>query len=733
MKNPYKQIEFKKFNDLIVHLDDKVCALFACDQNGDMFWPNDSIYKNKIQEVTTEIHQELLNSYNKIEEINFHLINDENVLYHTVIYDQADKPCGGLSILVNKQADVSKEDPGVIQSLCFIKTCVEEERKLVAELNSMAFELEERYEELNLVYDTDDQSDGIINGPDVFEQLVQNCTDYLDVAMAVLIMPREDLVIFHHNTNHPIHYVHSLLKQLENKLYPWVEQNKEALVMNDLSDELRTKILPEVPYKLVCCPVMLSSNQVGGILVVLNPNYLRDFTNSDRNLLDAMARKAAKVAMANYDSLTGLLKRNGFEYLLENALSNSQSEGATYCVLHIDLDGVKVINETADTKAGDQLISDVGKLIREQIRDTDSIARLTGDKYGVLLDACSLEMGCTIADNIRTAVHEMNFCWNGQTHETSTCIGVVEMNADCENIQSILAASELAANVAKEQGRNLVQVYQHGDTHLQRRSGEVYWVRSIQNALNHNGFEIYSQMIQPIDGVSETLHFELLIRLIEKDGTRIPPGKFMPAAERFRLMPAVDQWVIENSFKLLVEAGSQSYINEYIWTINLSGQSLNEESIVSDISTLAMKYQISPEIICFEITETAAVHNLKIAKQIISELKKIGFQFALDDFGSGLSSFAYLKSLPVDYLKIDGAFIKGIIEDPFTKAIVMAINQVSQVRGLKTIAEFVENPQITQCIKEIGVNYAQGYGVGKPIPLAEQLHKLKIEDQRAAG
>ena len=733
MKNPYTKIEFKKFNDLIVHLDDNVCALFSCDQIGDVFWPNDSNYKNQIQEITTAIHQEVLKSYNKIQEIFFEIVDEENVLYHTVIYDQADKPCGGISLLVSKKADKSKKDPGVMQSLGFIKTCVEEERKLVAELNSMAYELEERYEELNLVYDTDDQSDGIINGPDVFEQLVQNCTDYLDVAMAVLIMPREDLILFHHNTNHPIHYVHSLLKQLENKLYPWVEQNKEAMVLNDLSNELRTKILPEVPYKLVCCPILVSSEQVGGILVVLNPNYLRDFTNSDRNLLDAMARKASKVAMAYYDSLTGLLKRNGFQHLLDNALSKSLSEGATYCILHIDLDGVKVINETADTKAGDRLISDVGKLIREQIRDTDSISRLTGDKYGVLLDSCSLEMGCTIADNIRTAVHEMNFCWNGQFHDTSVCIGVAELNADCENIQSILAASELAANVAKEQGRNLVQVYQHGDTHLQRRSGEVYWVRSIQNALNHNGFEIYSQMIQPIDGVSETLHFELLIRLIEKDGTKIPPGKFMPAAERFRLMPMVDQWVIENSFKLLIEAGSQSCINEHIWAINISGQSLNEESIISDITTLAMNYEITPEIICFEITETAAVHNLIKAKQIISELKRIGFHFALDDFGSGLSSFAYLKSLPVDYLKIDGAFIKGIIDDPFTEAIVKAINQVSQVRGLKTIAEFVENQQITQCIKDIGINYAQGYGVGKPIPLVEQLHKLKIENQRAAG
>ena len=185
--------------------------------------------------------------------------------------------------------------------------------------------------------------------------------------------------------------------------------------------------------------------------------------------------------MANYDSLTGLLKRNGFEHLLENSLCSAQSEGKTYCVLHIDIDGIQVVNDTAHTKAGDQLIIDVGKLIRNKIRDTDSVARLTGDKYGVLLDSCSLEMSCSIADNIRLAIHEMGFTWEDQAYDTSACIGVAEMNADCESIQSIFAAAELAVNVAKEQGRNLVQVYQTGDTQLQRRKGEVHWVRNIQS------------------------------------------------------------------------------------------------------------------------------------------------------------------------------------------------------------------------------------------------------------
>ena len=237
-------------------------------------------------------------------------------------------------------------------------------------------------------------------------------------------------------------------------------------------------------------------------------------------------------------------------------------------------------------------------------------------------------------------------------------------------------------------------------------------------------------MIQPIDGASHTLHFEILLRMSAADGGVIPPGKFMPAAERFRLMPIIDTWVIENSFKMLMDAAKDSNVEDYKWAINLSGQSLNEHTLVESISSITNQYQISPEIICFEITETAAVNNLRDARNLINALKEFGFQFALDDFGSGLSSFAYLKTLPVDYLKIDGAFIKGIVDDPFTEAIVKAINQVSQVRGLKTIAEFVENPEIIRFIKNIGINYAQGHGISKPIALAEQLNQLRQENLR---
>ena len=478
MKNPYKQVDFKTFNDLLLHLNTNIQAFSACDANGGVFWINEQSYKKAIEDVTSELHE----NNNIVDNYHYRSSDSGESLHHALLFDLADRPCGGLTIVVKDDHKKNVEKQENKESLMLVASCVSKERELISELNSMAYELEERYEELNLVYDTDDTSDDYLNGPDILQSLVENCTDYLDVAMTVLILPRENITVFHHNTKHVIHYIHSIILQLKNYLYPWVGEHKESIVFNELSDSLRESVLPDVPYKIVCSPIITSETDVNGILVTLNPNYSRDFSNSDRNLLETMARKAAKVTMANYDSLTGLLKRNGFEYLLENALKAAQTEGKTFCVLHIDIDGMKVINDTADTKVGDQLIIEVGKLIREKIRDTDTVARISGDKYGVLLDSCSLEMGCSIADNIRIAIQEMNFSKNGQSYDTSVCIGIAELNADCESIQSVFAAAELAVNVAKEQGRNVVQVYQTGDTQLQRRKGEVYWVRNIQDA-----------------------------------------------------------------------------------------------------------------------------------------------------------------------------------------------------------------------------------------------------------
>ena len=717
MKNTIKQLDYSQYSDLANQIIPGLISLNVFEESGEVLWTSNK-NKDSINRITIRKgHQEQENSknYNKIYTAE---LKDQHTVYIKYMYSCSDELYGGIALVV----DSSVRDNSIAKIVLQLSHFVAKEIELSSELDAMSYELEERYEELNLVYDTDDPIIESDSGPEIFENLVGNCTDYLDVAMTAVILPKEDLTVFHIKESGKIHYVHSILTQFRSYSFPWIEQNGQSIVSNDLTDGYRQNVFPDIPYKIVCSPIYVADNMVGGILVTLNPNSARDFTNSDRNLLEAMAKKASKVAMMHYDGLTGLFKRNAYEGFLERALNVCRTEAKSYCLLHIDIDGIKVVNETIDNKAGDYLITEIARLLRENTRDTDIIARLMGDEFGILLDACSLETGCTIADSIRKAIQDTRFNWKEQFFEATACIGVAELNTDSENVQSVIAAAELSVGIAKEHGRNIVQVYHQGDTVLQRRKGEVHWIREIQKALKLDRFELYCQPIVPISAASNTTHFEVLLRLFGDDGAMVSPDNFIQAAERFRLMTTIDEWVVEHTFALLSEYSSVA--NDYMWTINLSGLSLDKHEIAQRIVDLSQRFNISPQLICFEITETAALNNMEQSKKFINFLREKDFRFALDDFGTGTSTFAYLKNLPVEYLKIDGSFIKEIVDDPFAEAIVNSITQVSRVRNLQTIAEYVENQEIMQRIKNIGVDFAQGYGVGKPVPLKETLASL---------
>lgn len=721
MKNIIGQIDLERYFKLVTLILPDIESFNVFDWSGGILWSNTEIDSHLPKAVQYALH--LYNKQENHPNVFTARLNQQQLLTISVLNDVAEEPYGGVAIFLKPNCSIEHLREKVI----LISSILAREIGLISELESMSGELEERYEELNLVYDTDEQPIESVSGNEVLEQLVNNCTDYLDVAMTALLLPKEELTIFSVSSTNKIHYVNSLLVQLKNYCYPWIEKHAHSIVSNDLADAYRHDVFPDIPYKIICSPILVAENTVGGIMVTLNPHHARDFSNSDRNLLEAMAKKAAKVAMTNYDRHTGLLKRKAYEVFLEKALKRSRSDAKNYCLLHIDLDGTKIVNDTISSEAGDQVILEVAKLVRDKVRDTDIVARLMGDKFGVLLDACSLETGCSIADNIRKSIQDLNFSWHEQAFEISACIGVASLNADSDNIQSVIAATELATNIAKENGRNIVQVYQQADTVLQRRKGEVFWIREIQKALKLDNFKLFAQPIQPINSESGTTHFEILLRLINESGEIIMPNSFIPAAERYRLITAIDEWVVANVFKVLKE--NFECAKNYLWTINLSGLSIDKKEFAQNIIELQKKYQVPENTICFEITETIAMNNLEGAISFIDVLRDKGFKFALDDFGTGTSTFTYLKQLPVDYLKIDGTFIKDIVTDSFAKEIVTSIQAVSHVRGIQTIAEFVENEGILQSLSEIGVNYAQGYHIDKPKPIEEVIQQLNSRNE----
>jgi diguanylate cyclase (GGDEF)-like protein/PAS domain S-box-containing protein len=417
---------------------------------------------------------------------------------------------------------------------------------------------------------------------------------------------------------------------------------------------------------------------------------------------------------ASHDLLTGLINRHEFERRVERLLATLKHESGVHALCFMDLDQFKVVNDTCGHSAGDELLRQLSTLLQNTVRHRDTLARLGGDEFGILMEHCSLDDAHRVANSILQAVQDFQFSWDDYSFKLGVSIGLVSIGETSPNLTELMKHADAACYVAKDNGRNRIHVHDIEDSEIAHRHGEMQWVTRINKAIQENRFCLYAQAIVPLQG-SDAKHYEFLIRMIDEQGKTIPPGAFLPSAERYNLITKLDYWVIETVFELL-ENNSEFLKQLDFCSINLSGQSLADMSFQNHVVEKFTQTTIPPGKICFEITETAAITNLSTASLFIAKMKVLGCQFALDDFGSGLSSFGYLKNLTVDFLKIDGMFVKNIVDDPIDRAMVKSINEIGQVMGMKTIAEFVENDDIQTVLNDIGVNFAQGYGLGKPIP-----------------
>ncbi len=459
-------------------------------------------------------------------------------------------------------------------------------------------------------------------------------------------------------------------------------------------------------------PIFDRANRIIGVVLVFH-----DATRERR-----MARQM--VWESTHDSLTGLVNRREFAERLNNLLSSGSREYREHALLYLDLDQFKVINDTCGHDAGDELLRQLSRLLLQNVPTSSSLARLGGDEFGVLLENVSVAQAQEVADRLLTTFSHFTYQWEERRFDVGVSIGLVPIQHDSKNASLILSAADVACYVAKEGGRNRVHMYEESDIDLGQRHTEMHWVSRIKEALEENRFVLFRQEITPLGGDDKTPHCELLVRMSAADGSIIPPGDFIPAAERYNLMNAIDRWVIDHAFRHLQLF--QQNGDKCIYSINLSGNSLNDEKLSEYIANKIDEYHIRTGQLCFEVTETAAVFNLVKASSIIKALKKIGCSFSLDDFGSGLSSFGYLKNLPVDFLKIDGSFVKDMNSNPMNRAIVEAIHQVGHTLNIRTIAEFVENEAIVTQLREIGVDFAQGYHFSRPEPLLDNSNVIPL-------
>ena len=416
---------------------------------------------------------------------------------------------------------------------------------------------------------------------------------------------------------------------------------------------------------------------------------------------------------ASHDVLTGLVNRREFENRMERALKSAKARETSYALCCLDLDQFKIVNDTCGHSAGDALLGQVGALLKSKVRWRDTLARLGGDEFGILLESCSLDEAMRTAEALREAVRNFKFTWEERTFRLGASIGVVPISADNADVASILSAADSACQAAKEAGRNRVHSFEENDIDLMRRRREMQWAARINTALEEGRFELFRQTILPLQTNETGSHYELLLRMRDEAGKIVAPDQFMTAAERYGITPSIDRWVIENAFRWLVsEADEREKLT--MCSINLSGQSLGDDKFLPYVIDQFHRSGLDAGKICFEITETAAIASFSQANRFIQALKELGCKFALDDFGTGLSSFGYLKHFPVDYLKIDGSFVKEILHDPIDREMVRSINEIGHLTGKQTIAEFAENQEIINMLQSMGVDYAQGYGVSQP-------------------
>ena len=425
---------------------------------------------------------------------------------------------------------------------------------------------------------------------------------------------------------------------------------------------------------------------------------------------------------ASHDTLTGLINRREFEARLERALFSTREHGATHVLCFLDLDQFKLDNDACGHEAGDQLLRHLAYHMRNKIRDRDTLARLGGDEFTLLLENCSLENAQEVARGLLDSIHSFRFSWQGRPFVIGGSIGLVAITRKSDSVASILSNADAACYTAKDLGRNRIYVFQTPDEGGELRPAGTSWVTRINQALEEHRFRLYYQPIVPLAGdrPDKPRYYEALLRMLQENGDVVLPMAFIPAAERYNLMQGIDRWVVEAAFtdyRRLMDAGYG--MQDCIFSINLSGSSLCDEKFAQFLEYQFSTYEVPPHHICFEITETAAVTNLPQALTLMQQLKRIGCRFMLDDFGSGLSSFTYLKNLPVDGIKIDGAFVKDMVTNGTDAAMVEAINNIGHVMGLVTVAEYVEDQAIMAKLRELKVDYAQGNWVRPPVPLEE--------------
>ncbi|MEP6548826.1 MAG: EAL domain-containing protein [Gammaproteobacteria bacterium] len=598
--------------------------------------------------------------------------------------------------------------------------CLRRELSLRSKLGSRERDLDVRERDLNLMLEISSQQSATTSDSDEFGLIMKTGLERMGCALAALWVPDKNIALSLTRSGQPMSA--EPLQRAQQHLMAWMQLQQRTIVVNHIS-----KVASDVaaPYKILACPVRHPSERVMGVLAMFNPPSAQDFDLHQTRIAEALAKRATSIIQAQYDVSTGLMTRQAFERQAKALLKTSASTD-THIILYLDIDRLHVINETFGMHVGDDVIVNVAECMAKALPPGALSARISGDRLAALIPTCNMDAAATVAESIRAAAAAIVPRAGQGSFEVSVCLGVAPIGRSDNALAHALATAEIACKAAKDRGRDRVEMFQDSDQSIIRRHTDIMVIGKLRDALGNDSFRLDAQPILPLRGNYGRPRFELLIRMLGDRGEIIPPGKFLSAAERYQLMPTIDRWVVHRSCRLLGEHSASVGEDIARFAINLSGQSLQDDTFLQYVIDEIKASSLPPGVLCFELTETATIGNLAKAQNFMRHLQDLGCQFALDDFGTGVSSLAYLKDLSVNYLKIDGSFVRDAIVNARSESMIKAIAQLAKVMCMETIAEYVETDMLRARMADLGVDYGQGFAMGKAQPLEDLLQELAI-------
>jgi len=644
----------------------------------------------------------------------------EQIAYFFVLRDGAGLMLGSVA-MVSRESNREPRPFSLVHSLLRPALhCLERELASQSSIGDLQRSLVVRDRDLELLLGAAQEESEGGNATDDFAKLVQGCVDHLDCVVGALLIPDKNIAVCRTSQGTPPRAGAEILTRTHRQLLGWAQLHRKTMTSNAPQT---AGPFANINYKILACPVMHGVQRVHGVLVLFKREQTPDFDLRQVRIVELLGRRVAYILLNSYDPATGLLTRPAFEKRTQAALT-PELRKKDNCVIYVDIDRLHLLNENLGMHVGDSVIVRIADVIRQSLSPRMLASRISGDRFAIFVPESSVDTTHGIADNLRRAFEQLGFPGERQQVDITASFGVASLGEGENGLAHALASAEIACKAAKDHGRNRVESYFDSDQSIMRRFTDIALVGTVRSALLEQRFQIEAQTIVPLNGAPATPKFELLLRMTDETGDSVPPEKFLSAAERYQLAPAIDRWVVRRVIELLTPHAARLHELQACFAVNISGQSLGDAEFATFMDQALRESQLPRGLLSFEVTETAAVANIVRAETLLRRLRELGCEVALDDFGRGLSSLTYLKTLPVTHLKIDGSFVRDVVTDSRSQAMLSAIVQLAKAMKLITVAECVESDAICEAVRALGVDYGQGFSIGRPAPIDMVLQVL---------